>query len=218
MNCCSSTGPITAQFDRRLAEQDLRRYRQRGPDPTTRLLLGELRRWSLGDAALLDVGGGIGVIGAELAGVVRSVIHLEAAPAYAAVARRELEQRLGVARVHFLEGDFVGMATAVPEVDVVTLDRVVCCYPDVDALLKAAAAKARRLLAFSYPRARWYVRLYVWVQNQYRRLGGNPYRGFVHAPARMAEVLKRAGLRRSSRRGTLAWIVDLYERPGSARP
>lgn len=216
MNCCPSAGPIAVQFDRRTAERDLRRYRRRGPDATTRLLLSELGRWPLEGATVLDIGGGIGVIGAELAGVLRRAIHVEAAPAYADVARRELGRRLGADRVRFLEGDFVSIADTVPRADVVTLDRVVCCYPDARGLLEHAAAKARRLLALSYPRARWYVRLVVWLQNQWRRVVGNPYRGFVHAPQRMAEELERAGLLHSGRRGTMVWVVDVYRRPDAA--
>jgi len=213
MNCCPSASQIAFQFDRRVAERDLHRYRRRGPDPTTRLMLKELGRWPLHGTTLLDIGGGIGVLGAELAGVLGSTIHVEAAPAYQEVARRELEQRLGADRARFLEGDFVSIADTVPPVDVVTLDRVVCCYPDASALLGKAAAKAQRLLAFSYPRARWYVRLLVWLENLWRRVTGNPYRGFVHAPRRMGEELERAGLVHSGRRGTMAWIVDVYHRP-----
>jgi hypothetical protein len=44
---------------------------------------------------------------------------------------------------------------------VVTLDRVVCCYPDAETLLRAAAQRARKLVAFTYPRDRWYVRVFI---------------------------------------------------------
>jgi hypothetical protein len=47
-----------AQFDSKAAERDLRRYRRRGADVTTRLLLKEIRRWPLAGRRLLDVGGG----------------------------------------------------------------------------------------------------------------------------------------------------------------
>ena len=212
MTCCPGADPISVQFDRRTAERDLRRYRRSGPDRTTRLLLGELARWPLDGASVLDIGGGIGVIGAELSRAIQLAIHVEAAPAYLEVARRELTQRLGTDRVRFVEGDFVSCAGVVPRVDVVTLDRVVCCYADAATLLAQAAAKARRLLAFSYPRPVWYVRLIVGLQNRWRRFVGNPYRGFVHAPWRMAEELERAGLVHSARRTTVAWTVDVYRR------
>lgn len=52
--------PAEALFDHKVAERDLRRYRRRGPDATTRHILAELRRWPLEGRRLLDVGGGIG--------------------------------------------------------------------------------------------------------------------------------------------------------------
>jgi len=94
----------------------------------------------------------------------------------------------------------------------VALDRVVCCYPDAEALLHGAASRARRLLAFSYPRDRWYVRAFIALENFWRRLRGNPFRAFVHRPQRMGAVVEAAGLVRTARRGTLAWVVDVYHR------
>jgi len=67
MVCCTGYCAAEAQFDRKVAERDLRRYRRRGADVTTRLMLAELRRWPLEGRHVLDVGGGIGVIIGELA-------------------------------------------------------------------------------------------------------------------------------------------------------
>jgi hypothetical protein len=68
MVCCTRYCAAETHFDRKVAERDLRRYRRRGPDATTRFMLAELRRRSLEGRKLLDVGGSIGVISAELAG------------------------------------------------------------------------------------------------------------------------------------------------------
>jgi len=68
MACCTRYCAGETQFDSKVAQRDLRRYRRRGADATTRLMLAELRRWPLEGQQLLDVGGGIGVISAELAG------------------------------------------------------------------------------------------------------------------------------------------------------
>ena len=141
-----------AQFDHKVAERDLRRYRRRGADATTRLILAELRRWPLEGRQLLHVGGGIGVISAELAGAgLASVTVVEASPAYLQVARREIGTRYESRPAKFVLGDFARIAAVLPDADVVTLDRVVCCYPDSEALLRGAADRARRLLAFTYP-------------------------------------------------------------------
>jgi hypothetical protein len=79
-------------------------------------------------------------------------------------------------------------------------------------LLRGAASRTRRLLAFSYPRDRSYMRTLTALQNFWRRLRGNAFRTFVHPPERMGAVLEAAGLMRIARQGTLVWVLDLYRR------
>jgi ubiquinone/menaquinone biosynthesis C-methylase UbiE len=108
---------------------------------------------------LLDVGSGIGVIPCELADTrMASAFIVEASPAYLEVARREVGLKYGSRSTQFVLGDFAAIAGTLPDADVVTLDRVVCCYPAAEVLLGAAAARTRQVLAFTYPRDRWYVR------------------------------------------------------------
>lgn len=196
-----------------MAERDLQRYRRRGADATTKLILAELRRWPMEGRRFLDVGGGVGVISEELASTgVASATIVEASPAYLEVARREAGSQYGTRPTQFILGDFAVIADTVADADVVTLDRVVCCYPGAEALLRQAAGRARQLLAFTYPRNRWYVRTLIVLENLWRRLTGNKFRAFVHMPDRMGAVLESAGLVRAARRETLVWTLDLYRR------
>jgi 2-polyprenyl-3-methyl-5-hydroxy-6-metoxy-1,4-benzoquinol methylase len=211
MVCCTGYCAAEAQFSRKVAERDLRRYRRRGADATTRLMLAELRRWPLEGRHLLDVGGGIGVISRELAdNRLASATTVEASPAYLEVARREVGAQSRSSQ--FVLGDFAVIAGTLSDADVVTLDRVVCCYPDAEALLVAAAARTRQLLAFTYPRDRWYLRIMIGLENFLRRLRGKEFRAFVHAPDRMRAALEAAGLVRAAHRETLVWMLDLYRR------
>jgi magnesium-protoporphyrin O-methyltransferase len=213
MACCTRYCSAEEQFGIDRAERDLQRYRRRGVEGITRILLTELRRWPLQGKALLDIGGGIGVVGWELADAgVASTTLVEASPAYLDVAQREVERQSTSQPAKFVLGDFTLVADTLPETDVVILDRVVCCYPDAETLLKAATIHTRQLLAFTYPRDRWYVRLITSFQNLVRRIRGNAFRTFVHSPQQMSSVLERAGLVRDSRRGTLVWMVDFYHR------
>ena len=213
MVCCTGYCAAEAQFNRKVAERDLRRYQRRGADATTRLMLAELRRWPLEGRRLLDVGGGIGVIGRELGGTgVASATVVEASPAYLEVARREVGPQYGRRPTQFILGDFAVIAGTLPNADVVTLDRVVCCYPDAEALLRQAAGRARQLLALTYPRDRWYVRTLIVLENLGLRLRGKEFRAFVHTPDRMGALLESEGLVRTTRRETLVWTLDLYRR------
>jgi len=209
--CCAAEN----QFGPKVAERDLRRYRRRGADAVTKLMLAQLRQWPLKNKQLLNIGGGIGVISAELAadGIAGATL-VEASPAYLEVARRELQSRQGSRSTEFLLGDFARIADTLPDADVITLDRVVCCYPDAEGLLRGAAARTLQLLAFSYPRDRWYMRATTAVQNLLRWMKGKPFRTFVHSPQQMSGVLGHARLVRAATQGTLVWVVDLYYRVG----
>jgi magnesium-protoporphyrin O-methyltransferase len=181
-------------------------------------MLAELRRWPLEGRRLLDVGGGIGVISKELAGGagVASASIVEASPAYLEVARREAGSQYGSRPTQFILGDFAVIAGTLPDADVATLDRVVCCYPDAEALLREAAGRARQLLAFTYPQDRWYVRILIVLENFCLRIMGKEFQAFVHAPERMGAVLEAAGLVRATRCETLVWTLDLYSRGRNA--
>jgi magnesium-protoporphyrin O-methyltransferase len=166
---------------------------------------------------VLDVGAGIGALGFELlaAGAER-VTAVEAAPAYVAAAREEAGRRHVSDRLEVVQGDFVSVAGDVMQADVVAMDRVVCCYPAYQPLLEAAVRRSRRLMAFSYPRDRWYVRAAVTLQNMGRALLRNPFRGFVHSARGMESVLEQHGFVRKERRETLKWSADLYVRADAA--
>jgi len=212
-SCCSSFFAANqGQFGDAVARRDLTRYRTRGPDETTRLLLDAVLKAGLGKT-VLDVGAGIGALGFELlAAGVEQVTAVEAAPAYVAAAREEAGRRHVSDRLALVPGDFVSVAGDVMPADVVTMDRVVCCYPPDQPLLEAALRRSRRLVAFSYPRDRWYVRAAVRMQNLGRILIRNPFRGFVHSAQAMETLLQQHGFVRIERRKTLKWSADLYGR------
>lgn len=186
------------------------RYRRKGPGPTTRLLRDGLIQAGLLEGTVLDVGGGVGALSFELLdrGIARAVV-VDASAAYLAVASDEAIRR-GCSTADFVHGDFITVAHQLPPADVVTLDRVVCCYPLYEPLLEEALRHAERGFAFSYPRDRWYVRIGVWFENAVRRRQGNPFRTFVHPPSQMRRLAEQAGFELESRRRTLKWSADVF--------
>ena len=114
--------------------------------------------------------------------------------------------------LRFVHADFVSVARELPAATLVTLDRVVCCYPSHEALLNAALRHAELCLALSYPRDVWFVRLGVILENIQRRLTKNSFRTFVHSAARMEDMIRSAGFELSTRRETWMWSVDVYTR------
>ena len=190
------------------AQSELAQYRKRGPSGTARLILESLGDLDITPRTLLDIGAGIGVLHHELVprGVGR-VLHLEAAAAYVAAAEQETARRGHQGRVVFRHGDFVTLASELGSAELVTLDRVVCCYPDLEPLIALSTAKAERYYALSFPHDRWYVRVHTWWQNLRRRRAGNAFRTFVHPVTRIEALVRASGFQVLRSRRTLVWAV-----------
>ena len=209
-NCCEIENNTCTEAS---AKANLRDYRRRGPAKQTRLILEAVRSLGLKDAALLDIGGGIGAIHHELLkDVAREATHVDASSAYLKVATEEAKRLGHEAQVKFIHADFTDVAGELPQADVVTLDRVVCCYPNFRELLKAASSKSRKAIALTYPRETWYLRIGLKVINFFQRLRNDPFRVFVHPVAEMEALLNKEGLKRISTRRLFVWEMSLYQR------
>ena len=200
-------------FDRRTAEQDLERYRTKGPDRTTRMLLDMVRPAVGLGTTVLDIGGGVGVIDHEL--LRASAGHatlVDASPAYLAAARQEANRRNLLDRVEFVEGDFVRHAHRIDAADIVTLDRVVCCYGDAAALVGLSADRARSVYGLVLPRDGWLIRLSIRLVNIGFAIRRKAYRAYAHPNATIDRLVADQGLQPREERSTWFWRVVVYGR------
>lgn len=152
-------------------------------------------------ATVLEVGGGVGAIELELlaAGAERAT-NVELSGEYEEAAGELLAEHGATERVERRIGDFVATADTVAPHDVVVMHRVVCCYPDVDALVGAAAERARRRLVLTYPQERAIVRAGLAFVNAFLRLRGSTLRVYVHPVRRIEAVARAQGLAPTERR------------------
>jgi len=167
---------------------------------------------------VLEVGGGVGELHVELlARGAERAVNLELSPAYDEEAGRLLADRGLQGRVERRLHDIAVDPGAIEPADVVVLNRVVCCYPDYERLLGAAAAHAKRALVFSFPRRNALSRAIVSVQNVWFRLVGQEFRVFTHPPEAMLAVLGEGGLEpRFSYDGPVWRVAGLSRRTSTA--
>jgi len=200
-------------FSSKEAESDLKRYRRNGPASSTKALIDALVAEGIEGATLLDIGAGIGAIQLGLlgAGAARAE-SVDATEAYVAAAREEAVRRGFGDRAAGRLGDFVALAPDVAAADIVTLDKVVCCYRDMPALLGRASERARRLIGLVYPRETWWNRLASRVLAVWGRLTRDPIRWTLHRHADIDAVLGRAGFERHDVRREFIWQVSIYRR------
>jgi SAM-dependent methyltransferase len=212
MTCCEP-GYYDALFTDKRAAKDLKRYRRKGPDKTTRLLLDALRAEGVQGASILDVGGGVGAVHHELlAAGAETAIHVDAATPYIRAASEEAARRGHAERVRFLQGDFVALAPSIAPADVVALDRVICCYPDMEQLVATSACRARRLYGAVFPREVWPFKVGVRLANLFFRVRGSSFRTYLHPVRAIDAAVQRQGLKLRSMRDTLLWRIAVYAR------
>lgn len=216
-SCASLVASTARHFDEGKVREELESYRSAGPGITTRGLLDLLGTVQGPKDTLLDIGSGIGALSLGLlAGGVRQATCVDLSSASLVGASEEAERQGLAGRIEWVQGDFVALAAKLPGADLVALDRVVCCYPAYAPLLGRAAAHSRHLLAMSFPRDRWWVRVGLWIENTWRWIRGNGFRAFLHSPEAMAELLAQHGFTRTRTASTWTWQVEVYTRSETA--
>jgi 2-polyprenyl-3-methyl-5-hydroxy-6-metoxy-1,4-benzoquinol methylase len=212
LSSCCRPESYGAFFSEKGARRALRRYRRRGLDDLSKRIAAMIRDRGVRGSTLLEVGGGIGALEIELlkAGAERAT-NVELSPEYEEAAAELARQHGLEGRIDRKVGDFAGEAD-VPDADTVVMNRVVCCYPDYDALITAAAARTRRLLVFSFPRERAAVRFAFGVMNLWLRLTRNDFRGFVHPVRAMLDSAQQRGLSPVLEQRGFFWQIAALER------
>ncbi len=212
MNCCKIQG-IEEWFNQPYVTKQLNRYRAKGPCKTTRMLIEAIKEADVGGQTLLDIGGGVGAIQLELldAGLDHAT-DVDASTAFLAAAQEEARRRGLTEQVSYHLGNFVDLASEIAPADIVTLDRVICCYPDMKMLVGLSAARARKLCGLVYPRDTWWMKLSLSIMNLIYRLERSTYRSFVHSTEAVEAILREHGFKRQTYRETLVWQVVVFTR------
>ncbi|MBE7553430.1 MAG: hypothetical protein HS126_20360 [Anaerolineales bacterium] len=212
MNCCHCQA-IETRFNQKVAAEKLKQYRQQGPEKTTRLLLEALKMEGVVGLTLLDIGGGIGAIQHELlkAGL-SSATGVEASSAYLSASADEAGRQGHADRLSHYHGNFTDLAATLPTTEIVTLDRVICCYHDMPALVELSAARASKLYGLVYPRDTRWVKLGFALENLLFWLRRNPFRLYIHPTAAVEAIVRTHGLKRRFYQTAGVWQVVVYGR------
>ena len=211
--CDPSCGCSGNEFGEAAARRSLRSYRRSGPPRTTTWLIEGLRAGGVDGMTVLDIGAGVGAVHLELlANGADAATDVDGSPAFVAVAREESERQGRADRVRHEVGDFVALAPAIEPADIVALDRVVCCYPEMAALVTLSVAHARRRYGLVYPRDPWWIRAGSRILNGLARLAGQQVRAHIHSTAAVDSIVRAAGFGPSLQRTNLFWQVVVYER------
>lgn len=215
MSSCCKPGDYDKIFDEKKARSKASDYGRKGLSGHAPRIVDFVRAKAPPGYTLLEIGGGIGDIQLELlkTGAARAT-NVELATQYEGVASELIHDRGLDDRVERRLGDFVREADTIPGADVVVMNRVVCCYPDADALVSAAADHARRFLVMTFPVDRWWTRLGLAVGNICFAMRSDTFRAYVHSTSAVLATAQRHGLRPVEHSRGFIWQLIAFERPG----
>jgi magnesium-protoporphyrin O-methyltransferase len=213
MACCSIPCADTSRFFSQLVRLYRWRFRLFGLEKNQHQLISGLEQTGIENAELLEVGCGIGYLHQALlqAGAASATgIDMSARMLAEAQARAEASGLAG--RTDYRQGDFADLADSVPMADIAIVDKVVCCYPEPERLLRQTLARTRRVIALTYPRDRLITRAGIALMTALLKLTGCGFRPYVHKPADIERWISAGGFRRLSQALTFEWATDIYIR------
>lgn len=196
-----------------MARRNLKRYRKKGLGAFERRMMASIPSGDRDGARVLEIGGGIGAIQAELlASGAREGEIVELVAAYEPYARELVQEKGLESRSRFRVADVLEQPDAVKPATIVVLNRVVCCSPDGVQLTETAARLAERILVLSFPRDRWLVRALARVINAVQQVMGKSFRVFLHPKASLNAAAQAQGLSLTDSGRNLAWEFVVLRR------
>ena len=212
MDCCNVNG-LNEIFDKSRAAKESRKYIRKGLDRRATMVVGCLRDQGVSGASILEIGCGVGSLHLELlkqgAG---SAIGAEVSESYVDAAAG-LSRTLGFQdATQYHMGNFVDLEEGIPSADLVVLDRVICCYPDMKGLVTASTRHTQRLYILTYPRQTWWMRVGAWALNFGLTAIRREFRFFLHDPKEIGATIEAAqfSLIQSAKHGH--WEMAAYRR------
>ncbi|MBI1806434.1 MAG: methyltransferase domain-containing protein [Ignavibacteria bacterium] len=160
--CCTLTSATQGadKFFSRNSRKYLKRFLNRGLAKEQRYLVEGILSSPIEGQTILEIGCGVGGLHMTLLkrGAI-SAIGIDIAEGMLNSAR-QLSRELGLEKnTTYIRGDFTQTREEIPVVDIVILDKVICCYEDVNQLLVTSLEKTRRIYALSFPKPTRLVKL-----------------------------------------------------------
>jgi SAM-dependent methyltransferase len=117
-------------------------------------------------------------------------------------------------RAKFEVGD--GAVAQMPSSDIVVMDKVLCCYPDYDALLKNASDASKRMLGFIVPRDEGWMKPFMKCGaaaiNLVERLRRTGFKFYLHPLGSIHQKLVEKGFHQAEKAKSRVWLIFLYKK------
>jgi SAM-dependent methyltransferase len=211
--CCTSSLPTegTNRFFSKKAKSFLKKFRRRGLAKEQRLLMEGVMKGGITGKSILEIGCGVGGLhlsllksgGASATGIEISEGMIEGALQLS----KEMDME---ARTTYLLGDFVVLHDRLSPADVTLLDKVVCCYEDLDILLDRSIAKTSCIYGLTYPRPSGLFKTLIGLAIRLAKLLNAPFHPYWHDWEKMTGKIQNSGFVETYQGNTMFWEARVY--------
>ena len=213
MSCCCPHSKSGGRIFSFFARNYRKRFTKKGFEPSQKQLIQGLEQVGFRNASLLEVGSGVGYMhqilleqGAKTAvGIDLATDMLKEAQAWA-------DEKGLTDQVQYIQGDFIELLDQVDKADMTILDKVVCCYPHAELLIKSSTAKTNQVYALTYPRNRWFIKVVIEIMAFILKLSGSDFRAYVHHPNNIEQWITDAGFKKVYQGKTFIWLTQVYQK------
>lgn len=211
MSCCCPHSRSANSFFSFFAGRYRKRFEKKGFEPSQKQLMEGLDHVGYQKSSILEIGSGVGHLHQTLLEQgATSAVGVDLASRMIEEARHWAEDRSLAGKTEYVEGDFMEISDSLSDADVTVMDKVVCCYPDVDGLIHASLNKTERVYALTYPRDRWYVRAVMEVTALGMKILRSNFRSYVHDPDLIEKWITEAGFSKQYQNNNLVWLTQVY--------
>ncbi|MBL4655806.1 MAG: methyltransferase domain-containing protein [Bacteroidia bacterium] len=210
MTSCQCLG-IESQFDEKEARKKLKEFRKNGTSKLANILLEAIKQNNIDNKTLLDIGGGIGGMQYDLLkSGVSEVTSVDASIAYHNVAEKETASQGFSNSIKRHHGDFVELSYEIPQHDIVTMDKVICCYDDIQGLIDHSSKKCNETYGVIYPIDSVIAKWLQNVVNVFFKVFKNGFQVFIHSRSDIEEILSNNGFKPKFRKTHWVWQICVY--------
>jgi magnesium-protoporphyrin O-methyltransferase len=205
---------IAETFDD-LAHDRCCKYKSNGLTASSQLLLDFISKEGLVGKTVLEIGCGTGFFALEtLRQGASSCVGVDLSSAAIHEANEFAKESGFQARARFEVAN--AASTHQPASDIVIMDKVLCCYPDSDALLKTASESSKELLGFVVPRDEGLMKpamkIGIAMINLVEKLRKTDFRLYLHPLRSIDQLLAGTGFHQANKAKSRFWLIFLYTR------
>lgn len=194
------------------ANKKVKQYKKKEASKSTKKLLYLMAKYNYSGKSLLDIGGDAEAIQQEFhqyGGAVTTVVgaskgYLQAPAEFAKTKKQS--------NINFISGDFVEVQNEISEHEFLTLNKVICCYPDYKKLLLGALEKTTEVIAISIPIGGIIFKILSKIANLYFLISKSSVRNYIHDPKQVHAFITDHGFELSEKALSFPWIIRVYER------